>query len=116
MPVMPPKPCKAPRCRVMASKGGYCDEHKPVIVPWQSSIGKSAKERGYGSSWVKLRKSALKRDYYLCQECKKSGIATPATEVDHILNKARGGDDDMNNLQSLCKPCHKRKTIEERSQ
>jgi len=39
---------------------------------------------------------------------------TLATEVDHILSKANGGTDDENNLQAICKVCHRIKTITDR--
>lgn len=115
MPKMPPKPCNGPRCKAMATKGGYCDEHQPIVIPWKSSVGKSAKERGYGSAWTKIRNTVRKRDKWLCQECLRKGIVTKGSDVDHILNKARGGTDAMNNLELLCKPCHKAKTIRERN-
>jgi 5-methylcytosine-specific restriction protein A len=34
-------------------------------------------------------------------------------ELDHIVNVAQGGTDDEKNLQSLCVPCHKKKTSKE---
>ena len=34
----------------------------------------------------------------------------PATEVDHVIPRSAGGSDDVQNLQSLCKPCHSRHT------
>jgi len=37
----------------------------------------------------------------------------PATEVDHIIPKAKGGTDDMSNLQAINKECHKKKTARE---
>jgi 5-methylcytosine-specific restriction endonuclease McrA len=70
-------------------------------------------ERGYGYQWEKARQIALSRDNYLCQHCLKKNRATPAQEVDHIVPKAKGGTDDIDNLQSLCPPCHRAKTIED---
>lgn len=70
-------------------------------------------QRGYGWQWVKLRKLALERDKYQCQECKRNGRVTPAQDVDHILNKASGGDDALSNLQALCRDCHVAKTQRE---
>lgn len=113
MPVMPPKPCSSPRCNKMASKGGRCDDHQPE--PWNSSKSKTPTERGYGYDWVKIRLKALLRDGHLCQECMKNGIITLATDVDHIISKAKGGTNRLDNLQSLCNPCHKAKTIKERN-
>lgn len=37
----------------------------------------------------------------------------PATDVDHIVPKRRGGSDHEDNLQSLCSTCHNRKTNRE---
>lgn len=73
----------------------------------------SRHERGYGSAWVKLREVILRRDGYLCQACKAKGRPTPATDVDHITPKAQGGTDAQDNLQALCRPCHKDKTAQE---
>ena len=112
IPKLPPRPCTSARCREMAVKSGKCEAHQPP--PWKSSEGKTASERGYGYKWKKVREKALKRDGHLCQECFKAGRVTMATEVDHIFNKKRGGTDELFNLQSLCNPCHKVKTIEER--
>lgn len=70
-------------------------------------------ERGYGSQWDKLRLRILSRDQYLCIPCYKLGRVTPATEVDHITPKSQDGEDDADNLQSICSDCHKAKTKQE---
>ncbi len=74
----------------------------------------SRHKRGYGAAWDRLRKVILSRDSHLCQICKAEGRATPGNHVDHILSKAKGGTDAHGNLQTLCKPCHSRKSNEER--
>lgn len=66
--------------------------------------------RGYGTRWTKLREARLRIDSYLCVPCSKERRTTPATEVDHVQPKAKGGTDDMDNLQSICSECHKAKT------
>jgi 5-methylcytosine-specific restriction protein A len=38
------------------------------------------------------------------------GIMTEATEVDHIIALFNGGDDHIDNMQSLCAECHAVKT------
>ena len=48
---------------------------------------------------------ALNRDGWICRQCGK-----PANEVDHIIDRAIVKCDAMDNLQSLCKSCHSRKT------
>ncbi len=112
MPSMPDRPCTAPRCYKMASKGGRCEDHQPE--PWCTSKAKSASDRGYGYQWKKIRSKALIRDAHLCQHCFKKGIITVATDVDHIIPKAKGGTNALENLQSLCNSCHKIKTASER--
>lgn len=70
----------------------------------------SRHERGYGSEWVKVRTIALRRDRHLCIPCLAGGRPTQATQVDHIRPKAKGGTDDLSNLQSICAACHATKT------
>lgn len=81
----------------------------------------SAASRGYDHRWQKTRERILARDHGLCQECRRNGHVTQATDVDHVIGKAQGrrrrlaasvieGDD---NLQSLCKLCHVKKTAAE---
>lgn len=114
MPKLPPRPCTAPRCKEMAVKAGKCVKHYVKPKAWVSSESKTAAERGYGPEWRKLRKRIMARDTHLCQECKRNGIMTQAKEVDHIVNKASGGTDEDDNLEAICTPCHKKKTILER--
>jgi 5-methylcytosine-specific restriction enzyme A len=80
-------------------------------MPWEH--GKSRQSRGYGARWDKLRLRILARDSHLCQPCLNTGILKPATQVDHITPKAKGGTDDPDNLQAICDPCHKDKTARE---
>ncbi|NBW21324.1 MAG: HNH endonuclease [Caulobacteraceae bacterium] len=70
----------------------------------------SRHQRGYGSRWEKTRSTVLTRDMGLCVPCGKAGMATVATEVDHIKSKAQGGGDELDNLQSICRACHAAKT------
>lgn len=71
----------------------------------------SRHERGYGTAWDKLRKLILARDKHLCQPCLRKGRIHSANQVDHIVPKAKGGTDDPDNLQAICKPCHVEKTL-----
>lgn len=71
-------------------------------------------QRGYGALWERVRKQVLLRDGGLCQPCLRRGYTTPnCNTVDHIVPKARGGSDDMLNLQCICSgpgSCHQKKT------
>jgi len=44
----------------------------------------------------------------LCEDCKKTDTLKPATEVDHIDGNPYNNSPD--NLRSLCKSCHSKKT------
>lgn len=66
--------------------------------------------RGYGSTWDKIRIQVLRRDKSLCQPCLRNNRTALANQVDHITPKAKGGTDDMDNLQAICPDCHRDKT------
>lgn len=74
----------------------------------------SAASRGYGKLWRKLRKIVMQRDNHLCVVCYAEGKITKAHAVDHIVNKAQGGTDELSNLQAICFDHHQKKTREER--
>ena len=106
------RPCRAPGCRhTTTERHGYCEEHAHMGTGWtQRRKGKSG--RG-GRPWRRKRDAVLQRDRYLCQPCKRKGMVTPATEVDHIINREAGGTDADANLESICSTCHKAKTARE---
>jgi 5-methylcytosine-specific restriction protein A len=73
----------------------------------------SRHETGYGTAWDKLRLVVLRRDGYLCQcaMCKSTGRVRLAGEVDHIVPKAKGGTDALDNLQAIHHECHRIKSM-----
>lgn len=88
-------------------------KHKPMphvakvhVTPQQERYGQG---RG-GRPWRRLRDAILQRDGFLCRPCAAAGRVRLATQVDHIVGKARGGSDDETNLQSICDPCHRAKS------
>ena len=48
----------------------------------------------------------FKRDSYTCKICHASGVPI---EVDHVIPVAKGGTDDLDNLQTLCFSCNRGK-------
>lgn len=66
-------------------------------------------ENPSGGAPYKQRQKALKRDHFQCVKCGN----TENLEVDHIKNVASGGNHNLDNLQTLCRSCHKRKTLGE---
>jgi len=114
---MPSTPCRQYRCPNLTTRKdkGYCDEHSNQRSNWTKRPDRtgSTTKRGYGHVWRKIRAQVLERDAYLCVACKQAGRFVPATDVDHIMPKSKGGTDELENLQSLCKKCHRTKTANE---
>ena len=61
--------------------------------------------------WKKIRKQAFKRDNYTCVMCGKKYTYAYALTGDHINPIACGGDEfDLDNIQTLCPSCNRKKT------
>ena len=78
---------------------------------------KEAGDSWYGTTrWRKLRAAQLSR-HPVCADCEARELITAATEVDHVVPRRQRPDlaYDMNNLKSLCKPCHSHKTNKQNS-
>lgn len=116
MPRKAKTPCRHPGCPALTESGAYCPAHQRGVNTQRNRAidaqRPSAAVRGYDRTWQKLRLMHL-RAYPLCVRCEESGMTVPATEVDHIRPLAHGGTHDADNLQSLCKSCHSRKTARE---
>jgi 5-methylcytosine-specific restriction enzyme A len=114
VPPRTPRPCRNRGCpALVTSADGLCDDHKNA--GWERhQAGRSRHERGYGSKWDKIRLQILVRDNHLCQSCRRIGLVTPASIVDHITPKAKGGTDDIANLEAICRGCHASKTAVDR--
>jgi len=57
------------------------------------------------SEFASIRKLAKLRDGFMCVECG----ATDMLDVHHIVHRADGGSNSLDNLQTLCKACHAKK-------
>lgn len=66
-------------------------------------------ERIRGRRGVLLRQQ-VKREEVLCKSCLAKGRIAAVEEVDHIIPLSKGGTNDRDNLQALCKECHEAKT------
>src|SRR5512139_1258783 len=107
MPQRARRPCAAPGCAELVQSGAYCTTHQPASHDERPT----ANERGYGADWQRLRLAHLRREP-LCRDPfhVHPEQLLPATDVDHIVPKSKGGTDVESNLQSLCHACHSRKT------
>ncbi len=101
-------------CHVLVRGPGYCPDCRRQEGKAIDERRGSAAERGYGWRWQKARAAWL-RVHPLCASCEKEGRTTAARVVDHVV--PHRGDRklfwDKENWQSLCTPCHDRKTAEE---
>jgi 5-methylcytosine-specific restriction protein A len=81
----------------------YCREHAPKkpVTP--------QRQMRNSSEYKTNRKRALVRDGFACRQCG----ATEHLTVDHFVPLARGGDNSLSNLWTLCTRCHDLKTRDE---
>ena len=74
-------------------------------MPWTNSGG----SRTSTPQHKRWRAAVLKRDNYRCQ-AHYPGCTGEATQADHIIPDAEGGELDLDNGQAICINCHKLKT------
>ena len=72
--------------------------------------------RGLVGGTAKVRKVTEQMKKYVASQqqwkCRHCGDTLDATyEVDHVVALENGGDNNMNNLQALCRNCHGKKTM-----
>jgi 5-methylcytosine-specific restriction endonuclease McrA len=60
--------------------------------------------------WEQIRAAVLARDPI----CTTPTCGQLSRHADHIIPRAFGGSDDMDNLQGKCRSCHGKKTMRER--
>jgi membrane protease subunit (stomatin/prohibitin family) len=93
------------------------EEHKNKIKNSCKGINKGSKNGNYvnglassiqerGEEWEKIRKQIYKRDNWTCQECSKTKCRV---EVHHKVPWRISKDNSPENLETLCKSCHKKK-------
>jgi 5-methylcytosine-specific restriction enzyme A len=57
---------------------------------------------------LSVRNYVYQRDNYRCQSCGHEDRETRLS-IDHIIPLAKGGSNDLSNLQTLCLSCNRRK-------
>lgn len=106
MAIKPRRPCNRPGCRQLTDRT-YCAEHEQQYKREKEQYRGSFRERGYSSTWDKVRKHKIKINP-LCEMCERDGRVTVA-EIVHHIKTVRDRPDlvhDMDNLMSVCRPCH----------
>lgn len=109
MPMSAPKPCTAPGCGVLVRDGiSRCAKHQREA--WAKKP--TATKRITGRKLQALRHELFRRQP-LCVMCSANGLVVLATQRDHIKPLAEGGEDNDENTQALCEPCHDGKSLSE---
>lgn len=98
--------CKHPGCNEL-TRDARCPEHAKARRGEADGRRVSPSRRGYTAAWQRLRAYKLRRSP-MCEQC-----GQPGQEVDHIMPLRAGGTNAYENLQTLCKSCHSRKTVAE---
>jgi 5-methylcytosine-specific restriction protein A len=114
MPTKAGTPCNNRTCTGVAHNGACakCGSQRRGKDRAYDTHRGTAAERGYDSTWRKLRTMQLSM-FPLCGDCiKGGGRVTVATEVHHIIAKRDGGTNSFDNLMSLCKSCHSKRTAQ----
>lgn len=104
---MPSRYC--PRCN--AAHDGQCPLAKPIYRKQVDDRRGTRQQRGYDADWYRLRHQHLLR-WPLCADCLDRRMYTAATEVHHMAKVADHPERrlDPDNLMSLCRTCHSRRT------
>lgn len=88
-----PKRCPKPDCQQYSP----CKTHPSG---WASSTS------SLPSDWKRRKAAVTRRDGPKCRLCGSQHNL----ELDHVIERADGGSDDLGNLRLLCVSCHLKKT------
>ena len=78
---------------------------QPIYLPQNTPTSKLRKVSD------QLKKIVASQQHWNCRKCKN--ILDATYEVDHIIALEDGGNNDIKNLQALCRNCHGKKTMED---
>src|SRR5437867_12064203 len=92
------RPCPGRCGRLIASPARRC----PACERARDVARGTTTERGLGWSYQRKRERVLARDGYVCWLCGLPGADT----VDHVIPRARGGDDSDENLRAAHAQCN----------
>ena len=108
--------CGESGCRTLLDKPGYCEKHRRALAARPSKPFESAaRSNYYGSSrWKALARQAV-RETPCCEVCGASKADGAVLEAHH-RRPPRGDEElffDRENLQALCRACHRVVTARE---
>jgi 5-methylcytosine-specific restriction protein A len=113
MPTSSLKPCSYPGCSELV-KHGRCTRHQQEARAIENAERDPKVKALYNSTrWLGIRAGVLARSPW-CEQCLKDGRYVQARHVDHIQPHHGNVSAFFSGpFQSLCIPCHSRKTLEE---
>ncbi len=76
--------------------------HSGIWLTWENEQTEKRKKKKINGN---LRKAVFERDSYRCKKC-DSYIDLCC---DHIYPESKGGETNLENLQTLCRPCNSKK-------
>lgn len=88
-----------------AADGGFQIHDRELFELRWSGQGERPARQEWNAIRERLSPIVMQRFDYRCQHCGASNNLA----VDHIIPIARGGTNDIENLQVLCQPCNSRK-------
>lgn len=87
--------------------------NKEIIDPLPSAYTnfgnpQNRSRSNYSSNWTDLARRTKKRDNWTCQKCGAKGgpIGSAQLHSHHMKTKKHGGEDDIDNLITICHSCH----------
>lgn len=96
------KLCAEPSCGALVDRG-RCPAH--ARRPFEGRP--SYRARGYTAAWDRMAREMRERGE-ICVWCRNA----IATELDHIVPKARGGTDDPSNAAPACRACNQKRAAQ----
>lgn len=86
-------------------RAGWLDDDYAVVLPEYAPAPPQPVAYTKRVLPDQLRQEVFERDGHRCRHCG----TRERLSVDHIVAEVLGGSDDMENLQTLCRPCNSRK-------
>jgi hypothetical protein len=80
-------------------------EYDKAIYDWRSIVYHPEDDKNLTPFFIRMANHVKHRDNYICQSCRKK-FRKYDLSAHHIVSRERGGKDIMDNLISLCEPCH----------
>lgn len=98
------KGLKNPYKHSIETRRKMSDSHKGDKAPnWKGGITSAYRMRLETLDWRLIREICLNRDGRRCQIC---GEVNKKLEIHHIVPWRISHNDDLDNLMSVCRPCH----------